>query len=221
MGYAASAAAVGFLFLCLWAYSLRRRLSALEETVDRALEDFNKRQFCRIDALAALMRLTEQYAPRTVWAQPDVVRAYCARTLEAPALEDIAQREAMIARIISQILQAIERRPEIRSDWRYFQYLSAMSAHESLSRTSRLLYNDNAGRFNRELLLFPSSMLGRVLGIKKRGYLNCPKEETPIYEMFPSALAGGGQIHPDPGAQEVMSVGAPTLSFPYGKENPL
>ena len=38
-------------------------------------------------------------------------------------------------------------------------------------QTSRLIYNDSVTKLNRELHIFPTSVLARMLGFKKRDYL--------------------------------------------------
>lgn len=49
--------------------------------------------------------------------------------------------------------------------------MDAMRTIENMMHTSRLIYNDSAARLNREIRMFPASVLARILGLRQRDYL--------------------------------------------------
>lgn len=224
MKYALPVVAVAVLFL--WTLSTRRRLTVLGEDVDQALTQFNAQQFCRINALAALVDLTNAYAPGAVWVRSDVIQSCCGMISSASSLKDIGKKELIMSQILTQIMQAVQLHPELRSDARYFKCMSELSLYENLSRAHRLLYNGSVNRLNRELRLFPASVMGRVLGFQEREPIGCPQGETPLYRIFPAALPCSActeeRAPPDnqseqrpPDTQEHLRLRGPSISFPY------
>lgn len=155
--------------LSLWIFFIRRRLTILRENVDQAFMRFHAQQICRINALAALVELTNEYAPGAVRVRSDVVQSCCAMVSSNSSMKDIGKRERTVSQILTQITQAAQTHPEMRSDARYSKCMSEMNLYESLSNTNRLLYNSSANKLNRELRRFPLS--GRMLGFRKREYI--------------------------------------------------
>ena len=187
MKYAVPAAVLALVLLCLWALSTWRRLTALRMDADQALVSFHARQPERINALAGLVDLTNEYAPGAVRVQGDVVISCCTMITQGSSLSDIGKRELTMAQILTEIVQTAQQHAEMRSDARYAQYMGEMVRCEKLSRESRLLYNRDVDQLNRELLRFPASVLGRLFGLRRREPIVTAKEETPIYQIFPAA----------------------------------
>lgn len=77
MKYALPAAAAALP--SLWIFFIRRRLTILRENVDQAFKRSHAQQLCRINAPAALVELTNEYAPGAVRARSDIVQA-CSTT---------------------------------------------------------------------------------------------------------------------------------------------
>lgn len=75
MKYAIPVAVLALLVLCLWALSAWRRLTALRMDADQALEGFHAQQHGRINALAALIDLTNKYVPGALRVRSDVAQA--------------------------------------------------------------------------------------------------------------------------------------------------
>ena len=185
MKYVVSAAILALLVLCLWAFSARR-LTTLRIR-GSSVGGFHARQPERINALAGLVDLTNEYAPGAVRVQGDVVISCCTLITQDSSLSDIGKRERTMAQILAEIVQTAQRYAEMRSDARYTKYMSEMIRCERLSRESRMLYNRDVDQLNRELLRFPASVLGPLFGFRRREPIVTAKEETPIYQIFPTA----------------------------------
>ena len=54
--------------------------------------------------------------------------------------------------------------------------MNALDNYEKMIHTSRLIYNDNVTRLNRELRLFPTSLIAGVFGFREREYLNAVED---------------------------------------------
>lgn len=216
--------------LALWLFSLRQRLTVLAENADQALARFSTQQSSCFNALAALLELTEEYAPGELLVQSDSIRLRRDGISTASTLEDADKKELVMSGILTQIIKVVQKHPEMQADSRYFNCMGRMSVYESLSRTGRLLYNDSVSRLNRELLLFPASIVGRMSGIQKREYLQGPGEGPPTRSVFPpvcpcagegSSPPAAGQKYRVPCDEGTLTVGIPTVTSVYGSDNPL
>ena len=187
MKFAIPAATLILLVLCLWALSTRRRLTALRLDADQALEGFHARQPDRINALAALVDLTNEYVPGAIRVRGDVVISCCIMITRDSSLSDIGKRERTMEQILTEIAQTARQHTEMRSDARYAEYMGEMVCCEELSRESRLLYNKSVDQLNRALLRFPVSVLGGLFEIRKQEPIVTDKDETPIHQIFPAA----------------------------------
>ena len=187
MKYAIPVAVLALLVLCLWALSTQRRLTTLRMDADQALVSFHAWQPDRINALAELVDLTNEYVPGAVRVRGDVVLSCCTMVTQGSSLSDIGKRERTMEQILTEIVQTAQQHAEMRSDARSAKYMSEMIRCEKLSRESRLLYNESVDQFNRELLRFPASVLGRLFELRRRESIVTAKGETPIYQIFPTA----------------------------------
>ena len=131
--------------------------------------------------------MTNEYAPGAVRVRGDVVISCCTMITQDSSLSDIGKRERTMAQILTEVVQAAQQHTEMRSDARCAEYVSEMIRCERLSRESRLRYNKSVEQFNRELLCFPASVLGRLFGFKKREPIVTVKDETPIHQISPAA----------------------------------
>ena len=55
--------------------------------------------------------------------------------------------------------------------------MNAIENYGKMMRTSRLIYNDNVTRLNRELRMFPASLLVGIFGFHEREYLEAAETE--------------------------------------------
>ena len=187
MKYAVPAAVLTLVLLCLWALSTRRRLTALRMDADQALVSFHALQQDRINALAGLVDLTNEYAPGAVRVRGDVVLSCCIMITQDSSLSDIGKRERTMAQILTEIAQTAQQHAEMRSDARYAKYMSEMIRCEKLSRESRMRYNKDVDQFNRALQHFPASVLRRLFELRKQEPIVTSKGETPAHQIFPTA----------------------------------
>lgn len=222
--------AAAVALLALWLFSLRQRLTVLAENADQALARFSTQQSSCFGVLAALLALTEEHAPGELLVQSDSIQLRRDRISTVSTPEEAEKKELIMSGILTQIIKVVQTHPKMQADGRYFNCMGRMSVYESLSRTGRLLYNDNVSRLNRELLLFPASIIGRMSGIQKREYVQGPGEDPPIYSVFPPSCPCADEGLSPPAAGQkyktlcdegVLTVGAPTVTSVYGSDNSL
>lgn len=80
-------------------------------------------------------------------------------------------QEGVINEVLFRTRKALEEYPGSVAENEYIKYMDAVECYEKMVQTSRLIYNDSVTKLNRELHIFPTSVLARMLGFKKRDYL--------------------------------------------------
>lgn len=91
--------------------------------------------------------------------------------------EDVTVQEGIISETLDRVTMIVEQHPELKTNKNYVKYMDAVDSYEKMVRTSRLIYNDSASKFNRELRMFPTSLLGRIFGFSQRNYMETPQEK--------------------------------------------
>lgn len=61
--------------------------------------------------------------------------------------------------------------------------MNAVDSYEKMVRTSRLIYNDSVTKLNRQLRMFPTSLVGGIFGFRQRDYLEAVESKADMPEM--------------------------------------
>ena len=157
--------------LALWAISVRRRLVAMDENINHAMKQIGVQISSRFEALAALLNLTQEYSAHECKILIETIRSRRSVITAVSTPEDVITQERIISEILGHISMIAEQYPELKANGNYTKCMNALDNYEKMVRTSQLIYNDNVSRLNRELRLFPTSLLAGVLGFHEREYL--------------------------------------------------
>ena len=61
--------------------------------------------------------------------------------------------------------------------------LQMVDSYEKMVRTSRLIYNDSVTKLNREIRMFPVSLIAGMLGFRQRDYLEAREDKADMPSM--------------------------------------
>ena len=160
----------------LWCISVRRRLAALNENIDHAMSRIGVQLSSLFDVLTALVDLLQGYDVQESQTLTENIKA-CRSLMTATATsDDVRKQECAIFGALSRISKAASLYPQIKENEKYVKCMNAIDNYEKMIHTSRLIYNDHVTRFNRELRLFPTALLGGILGFHERDYLEVAEE---------------------------------------------
>lgn len=168
---AAIAVSVILAGLTLWTFSARRRLAALDENSGNALCQLGVQLSARFDALMALLELAKGYAADMAGNFSQSITAKRSPITAKSSPEDVIRQELVIAYALVCIGAITEKYPAFTADPAYTKAMDAVQTFEGMVRTSRLLYNDSVTKLNREIRLFPVSMVALICGQPQREYL--------------------------------------------------
>lgn len=168
VGIVIGAAAV---LLILWLIGVRRRLAAMDANTNTAMSQIGIQLSSRFDALLALLDLTEGYSARESQSMTETVKSRRSAITAASTPEEVLKQENVISEALSRVSAVAEQHPELKADETYGKCMAAVDSYEKMVCTSRLIYNDSVTKLNRELSMFPVSLLGGMLGFHRRAYL--------------------------------------------------
>ena len=157
--------------LIIWAISVQRKLAVMDENINNAMGQIGVQISSRFDALTVLLDLTRGYAADESQRLLGTVKA-CRSAITAKSTPgDVVKQEGVISDALKRIFAVAEQCPELKSNEKYLKYMNAVDSYEKMVRTSGLIYNDSVTKLNRELRMFPTSLVGGMFGFHQRDYL--------------------------------------------------
>lgn len=174
MPYIVGAIIAGFV---IWAVLVQRRLVAMDENINNAMSQIGVQISSRFDALIALLDITKGYAAEESQILIDAIKPHRSVITAQSTPADVAAQEGVISEALDRVTMIVEQYPELKTNKNYVKYRNAVDSYEKMMRTSRLIYNDSVSKFNRELRMFPTSLLGRIFGFCQRNYMETAQEK--------------------------------------------
>lgn len=164
------------IVLALWAISCQRRLAVMEENVNNAMAQVGIQFSSRFDALTALLDLTKGYDAHESQTLIETIKARRSVITAASTPDDVLKQERIISEALDRVSTMAEQRPELKANENYIKRMSVMDSCEKMAHVSRLIYNDSVTRLNRELRIFPASLIAGLFGIRRRDYLEAVED---------------------------------------------
>jgi len=166
-----------------WIISTQRRLVVMDENVNNAMSQIGVQLSSRFDALTALLDLAKGYAAHESQTLIETIKSRRSVITAKSTPEDVLKQEGVISEALGRISMVAERYPELKADKGYAKCMDAVDSYEKMVRTSRLIYNDSVTKLNRELRLFPTSLVAGLLGFRMRDYLEQREEKADMPSM--------------------------------------
>ncbi len=157
--------------IVLWAISTQRKLVVLDENISNAMSQIGVQLSSRFDALTALLDLTKGYAKHESETLIETIKSRRSVITAKSTPDDVVRQEGVIFEALSRIAMVTEQYPELKANQNYIKTMDAVENYENMVRTSRLIYNDSVTKLNREIRMFPVSLIADRLGFWQREYL--------------------------------------------------
>ncbi len=157
--------------IVLWAISTQRKLVVLDENISNAMSQIGVQLSSRFDALTALLDLTKGYARHESETLIEIIKSRRSVITAISTPDDVLRQEGVISEALGRIAMVSEQYPELKANQNYIKTMDAVQTYENMVRTSRLIYNDSVTKLNREIRMFPVSMIAGTLGFRQRDYL--------------------------------------------------
>ncbi len=157
--------------IVLWIISTQRRLVVLDENISNAMNQIGVQLSSRFEALTALLDLTKGYAKYESETLIETIKSRRSVITAKSIPDDVIRQEGIISEALGKIAMVTKQYPELKSNQTYIKSMDAVQTFENMMRTSRLIYNDSVTKMNREIRMFPVSMIAGMLGFRQREYL--------------------------------------------------
>ena len=159
------------VILVIWGISIQRRLAGMTENINHAMNQLGIQLSSRFDALTALLELTKEYAAHEYQILTKTIRSQHSAITPLSTAKDVRKQEQLISEVLGHICIIADQHPELKSSTDYARCMNAIGNYEKTFGTSRLIYNDKVNQLNRELQMFPTSLIAGLFGIHRRDYL--------------------------------------------------
>lgn len=168
--------------IIIWVISTQRKLVVLDENISNAMSQIGVQLSSRFDALTALLDLTKGYAKHESETLIETIKSRRSVITAKSTPDEVVRQEGIISEALGRIAMVTEQYPELKADKAYIKTMDAVGTYENMVRTSRLIYNDSVTKLNREIRMFPTSLISGMMGFRQRDYL----EENPDKADMPS-----------------------------------
>src|SRR5690554_6409693 len=158
--------------IAIWAIFTQRKLVVLDENSSNAMSQIGLQLSNRFDALTALLNFTKGYAKHESETLMEAIKSRRNVITAKSTPDDVMRQEGVISEALGGIAMVTELYPELKTNQTYVKTMDAVQTFENMVRTSRLIYNDSVTKLNREIRMFPVSMISGILGFRQRDYLD-------------------------------------------------
>lgn len=169
--------------LVIWIITVQRRLVAMDENINNAMSQIGVQFSSRFDALSALLDLTKGYAEHESKTLIETIKSRRSVITATSTPKDVLQQEGVISEALGRISMVAEQYPQLKANENYAKCMNAVDSYEKMVRTSRLIYNDSVTKLNREIRMFPVSMIAGLFGFHQREYLEAVEEKADMPSM--------------------------------------
>lgn len=171
------------VLLAGWVMSTQRRLVVMDENINNAMSQIGVQLSSRFDALTALLDLAKGYAAHESQTLIETIKSRRSVITAKSTPQDVLRQEGVISEALGRISMVAERYPELKADKGYAKCMDAVDSYEKMVRTSRLIYNDSVTKLNREIRMFPVSLIAGMLGFRQRDYLEAREDKADMPSM--------------------------------------
>jgi len=155
----------------VWAISQQRKLVVLDENVNNAMSQIGMQMSNRFDALTALLNLTKDYAENESEMLIETIKSKRSMIMAKSTPNDVLRQERIISETLEEIAIITAKYPKLKTNQNFNKTMDAVETYGNMIRTSCLIYNDCVTKLNREIRMFPVTLMAGMLGFRQREYL--------------------------------------------------
>lgn len=163
--------------LVLWVISVQRKLVNQDELCKNAMSTIGVQQESRWDALTGMVELIKSYNEHEYATLRDVIAQRRPIDGNSTAEEADAQ-ETLMGQVASRLNVVIEQYPDIKANENYGKAMDAVDKYTNMVRTSKMVFNDTATKYNKLIRQIPDSIVASLFGFKVREYLKIEDQKS-------------------------------------------
>ncbi|MFA6522358.1 MAG: LemA family protein [Patescibacteria group bacterium] len=163
------------LLLALWLIVVFNGLIRARNRVDEAWSDIEVQLKRRYDLIPNIVNAVKGYAKHEEGVFEKVTEAR-ANAMGARTMEEHAEAENALSQTLKSLFAVSEAYPALRASENFMQLQQELVDSEDKIQSARRFYNGNVRDFNTKLQVFPTNMIGGMLGFKKYEFFDAPEE---------------------------------------------
>ncbi len=147
-------------------------LIKLKNRVEEAWSDIDVQLKRRYDLIPNLISTVKGYAKHEEGTLTKVTEARnnAMKAQESGDAKAQAQAENMLSSTLKSIFALSENYPDLKANTNFLELQRELSDTENKIQAARRFYNGNVRDFNTKLEIFPTNVIGNMLGFKSRDY---------------------------------------------------
>ena len=163
--------------LVLWVISVQRKLVNQDELYQNAMSTIGVQQESRWDALTGMVELIKSYNEHEYNTLRDVIAQR--RPIDGNSTaEEVDAQETLLGQVAGRLSVVVERYPELKANENYAKAMEAVDKYTNMVRTSKMVYNDTATKYNKMIRQIPDNLVASLFGFKIREYLKTEEKKT-------------------------------------------
>jgi len=171
--------------LVLIVIAMYNGLIRLKNRVDEAWADIDVQLKRRHDLIPNLVETVKGYAEHE---KETLDRVISARNVAMAAASsgnkaDLEKAENALSSTLKSIFALSEAYPDLKANQNFLELQRELSDTENKIQASRRFYNTNVRDFNTKLEVFPTNMIGNMLGFKSREFFEAAADEKENVEV--------------------------------------
>jgi len=167
------------VLLVLFVIGMYNGLIRLKNRVDEAWADIDVQLKRRYDLIPNLVETVKGYAAHEKETLDRVINARSA-AMNAQASGDkaaVEKAENALSSTLKSIFALSEAYPDLKANTNFLELQRELSDTENKIQASRRFYNTNVRDFNTKLQVFPTNIIGNMLGFKDRVFFEAAADE--------------------------------------------
>ena len=165
------------VLIVLWVISVQRKLVNQDELCQNAMSTIGVQQESRWDALTGMVELIKSYNEHEYNTLRDVIAQRRPIDANSTAAE-VDEQESLLGQVASHLSVVVEQYPDLKANENYAKAMEAVDRYTNMVRTSKMVYNDTATKYNKMIRQIPDSFVASLFGFKTRDYLKTEEKKT-------------------------------------------
>ena len=157
-------------------------LIKLRNQVDEAWSDIKVQLKRRYDLIPNLVNTVKGYATHEKEVFEKVTQAR-SQAMQAGTMQDQLEKENLLSGALKSLFAVSESYPELKANQNFLQLQADLTDTEDKIQAARRFYNGNVRDFNTKLQVFPTNIIGNILGFKTYEFFEIEASEEKNLEV--------------------------------------
>jgi LemA protein len=170
------------VLIALWAIMTYNGLITLKNRTDEAWSDIDVQLKRRYDLIPNLVETVKGYAGHESGTFEKVIQARN-MAMGAKTIGEHAEAENMLTQSLKSVFALAEAYPDLKANQNFLALQNELTDTENKIQAARRFYNGNVRDFNTKLQVFPTNLIGNMLGFTAREFFEIAEAEKAVPQV--------------------------------------